>query len=190
MPAPSHPSSARSETGRIAAVRAWVAAREPGEPVEARDRVAMLDALATIDSITGPGTHVTASGITAGERGVVLHRHRNLDRWMPPGGHVDPGELPPQSAVRETLEETGIAAAHPGGRPVLVHLAVFASAAGHTHLDLRYLLTAGPDDPTPPPEESPDVGWYPWDAALAMVDDRVGNALRSALVHLGSADNA
>jgi len=183
---PEHPSplSPRSETARIAVVRTAVDARVPAEPVEAEDRDAILDALGAIDSISAPGTHVTASGVTTSERGVLLLRHRNLDRWMPPGGHVDPGELPFESAVRETLEETGIAAAHPDGRPVLVHVAVFNSAAGHTHLDLRYLLTAGPHDPAPPPDESPEVAWYPWDDALAMVDDRVGNALRSARAHL------
>lgn len=186
---PPRPSPACSERERIAAVRAAVAGRVPGEGLEAKDRVAMLDALSTIESISGPGTHVTASGIATSERGVLLHRHRNLDRWMPPGGHVDPGELPPHTAVRETLEETGIAASHPAGRPLLVHLAVFASAAGHTHLDLRYLLTADPDDPVPPPQESPDVAWYAWDEALDIVDDRVGNALRSARANLGTSDD-
>ena len=30
-------------------------------------------------------------------------------RWNGPGGHVEPGESPEQSAVREVLEETGLA---------------------------------------------------------------------------------
>jgi 8-oxo-dGTP pyrophosphatase MutT (NUDIX family) len=40
---------------------------------------------------------------------VLLHWHRRLARWLPPGGHVDPGELPDEAAVRETREETGLA---------------------------------------------------------------------------------
>src|SRR5438046_2755811 len=39
---------------------------------------------------------------------VLLHRHRKLGRWLPPGGHVEPDELPDEAAVRETLEETGV----------------------------------------------------------------------------------
>jgi 8-oxo-dGTP pyrophosphatase MutT (NUDIX family) len=40
---------------------------------------------------------------------VLLHWHRRLGLWLPPGGHIDPGELPDEAAVRETLEETGLA---------------------------------------------------------------------------------
>jgi 8-oxo-dGTP pyrophosphatase MutT (NUDIX family) len=40
---------------------------------------------------------------------VLLHWHRRLGRWLPPGGHIDGGELPDEAAVRETLEETGLA---------------------------------------------------------------------------------
>ena len=38
---------------------------------------------------------------------VLLHRHRKLGVWLPPGGHVEPHELPDDAAVREVLEETG-----------------------------------------------------------------------------------
>lgn len=39
---------------------------------------------------------------------VLLHYHRKLARWLPPGGHADPDELPDIAAVRETREEVGI----------------------------------------------------------------------------------
>ena len=38
--------------------------------------------------------HLTSSALIAGCRGIVLHRHRRLGRWMQPGGHLDPGEAP------------------------------------------------------------------------------------------------
>jgi 8-oxo-dGTP pyrophosphatase MutT (NUDIX family) len=125
-------------------------------------------------------THVTASAIVVGPRGVVLHRHRRLHRWLQPGGHVDPGETPERTAVRECLEETGLAVTHPSGGPVLVHLDVHPAANGHVHLDLRYLVEGPDEDPRPAPGESQDVAWFTWENAGEMADSALTGALRAA----------
>ncbi len=39
---------------------------------------------------------------------VLLHQHRKLGKWLPPGGHIEPNELPDEAAIREVLEEAGI----------------------------------------------------------------------------------
>ncbi len=39
---------------------------------------------------------------------VLLLWHKRLQKWMPPGGHIDPNELPEEAAKRECLEETGL----------------------------------------------------------------------------------
>ena len=39
---------------------------------------------------------------------ILLHFHRKLGMWLPPGGHIEQGELPDNAAVREVLEETGL----------------------------------------------------------------------------------
>ena len=39
---------------------------------------------------------------------VLLHHHRKLEMWLPPGGHIERDELPDDAAVREVWEETGI----------------------------------------------------------------------------------
>jgi 8-oxo-dGTP pyrophosphatase MutT (NUDIX family) len=39
---------------------------------------------------------------------VLLIYHKKFKKWLPPGGHIDPNETPPQAAKREVLEETGI----------------------------------------------------------------------------------
>jgi 8-oxo-dGTP pyrophosphatase MutT (NUDIX family) len=168
-----------------AAVRAEVAGFSPADDEEAGWQRAFLGAL---DELADPldreadPTHVTASGIVVSERGVLLHRHRLLGLWLQPGGHLDPGELPADAARREVAEETGLRPAHagPGGRPVLIHLHVGAGGRGHTHLDLRYLLTAPPDDPRPPEGESQEVAWFSWEEARRLADPGLIGALRAA----------
>jgi 8-oxo-dGTP pyrophosphatase MutT (NUDIX family) len=124
--------------------------------------------------------HVTASAFVVSERGIILHRHRRLGIWVQPGGHVDPGESPDDAARRETQEETGLAVRHPEAGARLVHVDVHPGPRGHTHYDLRYLLLAAPEEPTPPEGESPDVFWFGLDDAL----ERAEPALRAAIAHL------
>jgi len=128
------------------------------------------------DEAAGP-THVTASAIVVGPRGVVLHRHRLLHRWLQPGGHIDPGEAPEDAVVRECVEETGLAVRHPSGGPVLVHVDVHPAAHGHLHLDLRYLVLAPDEEPSPGPGESQQVAWFSWEAAADRADESLAGAL-------------
>ena len=37
----------------------------------------------------------------------LLIFHRKLQKWVPPGGHIESGELPHNAALRELFEETG-----------------------------------------------------------------------------------
>lgn len=43
-------------------------------------------------------------------RYLLVSSKRHLDRWIFPKGHIDPGETPEVTAVREVLEETGFRA--------------------------------------------------------------------------------
>lgn len=52
--------------------------------------------------------HFTATVyILDGDRVLLIH-HRKLQKWLPPGGHVDPNETPAEAARREAYEETGM----------------------------------------------------------------------------------
>jgi 8-oxo-dGTP pyrophosphatase MutT (NUDIX family) len=160
-----------------------LAAHVPADEREARSLAAIGAALGTLAhpfDRHADRTHVTASAIVVGSRGVLLHRHRRLHRWLQPGGHLEPGESTDAAALRESQEETGLVLGYPVGGPVLVHVDVHGAADDHVHLDIRYLLV-GPDaDPAPPPDESQAVSWFPWDEADALADDALVGALRSA----------
>lgn len=89
---------------------------------------------------------------------ILLHEHRKLGKWLPPGGHIEPNELPDVAALREVAEEAGIAVRLVGerglprdypGQPVQLvvpaGIQVEFIAEGHEHIDLVYL--AVPVDP-------------------------------------------
>ncbi|MGI8485144.1 MAG: NUDIX hydrolase [Thermomicrobiales bacterium] len=82
---------------------------------------------------------------------LILHIHQKLQRWLPPGGHIEPNELPDDAAIREVLEETGIAidlvgprapiADYPGQPRQLVRpegIQLETIGQGHEHIDLVY----------------------------------------------------
>jgi 8-oxo-dGTP pyrophosphatase MutT (NUDIX family) len=52
--------------------------------------------------------HFTATGFVVDGPRTLLHWHRRLQQWMPPGGHIEPDEDPVQAVVREIEEETGL----------------------------------------------------------------------------------
>ncbi|MDF2628059.1 MAG: mutT/nudix family protein [Symbiobacteriaceae bacterium] len=104
---------------------------------------------------------------------VLLLWHRKLSMWLPPGGHIDPNELPDEAAVREVKEETGLDVEllsqpsmpqMPGplqlARPEGIQLEDISP--GHQHIDLVYF--ARPVDPAavrPVANDEVDrVGWY------------------------------
>ena len=113
---------------------------------------------------------------------VLLHHHAKLGRWLPPGGHIEPDELPDDAAVREVLEETGVEATLLGdraidvdapGQPVQLCRPAGIQLAdirpGHQHIDLVYVATGEPAEPRD------GVGWFGPDewAALDLTDEVV-----------------
>ena len=52
--------------------------------------------------------HFTATAFVVHEGKTLLHWHRKLGQWMPPGGHLLPDEDPVTGALREVREETGL----------------------------------------------------------------------------------
>ncbi len=103
---------------------------------------------------------------------VLLLWHRKLQRWLPPGGHIEPNELPDEAAVREVAEETGIAVELVGdvGLPVERPRQLIRPAGvqvedirpGHQHIDLIYFARPVDLDRSDAMgnDESEEVGWF------------------------------
>ena len=53
--------------------------------------------------------HFTATGFVVDGSRTLLHWHKRLQQWMPPGGHIEEDEDPVQAVLREIEEETGLA---------------------------------------------------------------------------------
>jgi 8-oxo-dGTP pyrophosphatase MutT (NUDIX family) len=172
----------------VARVLADVAARHP---IDDREAASVAEVLATVPRLAHPfdvdadPVHVTGSAFVVGRRGIVLLRHRRLGIWVQPGGHVDPGEAPWDGARREAIEETGLAVRPLGPEPELAHVDVHPGGRGHTHLDLRYLFTAGTADPDPPAGESQEVGWFAWPDAATVAEPALGPILAALAARFG-----
>jgi 8-oxo-dGTP pyrophosphatase MutT (NUDIX family) len=116
------------------------------------------------------GRHFTVAVFVAWEGKVLLHFHRKLGMWLPPGGHIERDELPDAAAVREVFEETGIRVELVGEKreDVLDPVQLYRPAGvqlenigpGHQHIDLIYF--AKPDGPTSIHQDysEDEVGWY------------------------------
>jgi non-canonical purine NTP pyrophosphatase (RdgB/HAM1 family) len=126
--------------------------------------------------------HYTASALVFdADRRVLLVHHVKSGLWLPPGGHVEPGETPAEAAVREVREETGVDARIVTG-PVFEHPAVTSHApplmiieataadpvnGPHQHIDFLYACrAAGGDGLRPAVGEVADARW----AELADLD--------------------
>ncbi|HEX7021284.1 MAG TPA: NUDIX domain-containing protein [Trueperaceae bacterium] len=54
-----------------------------------------------------------AGGVVFNDQGEVLLLHHAGGHWVFPKGHIDPGETPLETALREVEEESGVAATCP-----------------------------------------------------------------------------
>jgi ADP-ribose pyrophosphatase YjhB (NUDIX family) len=117
---------------------------------------------------------------------VLLHYHPKLGLWLPPGGHIEHGELPDEAAVREVLEETGVRCRLVGEAGVDVDyprqlirplgIQVENIRPGVQHIDLVYVALADEDSVAIAPElaERDRVGWYePSELAALGANDEI-----------------
>ena len=142
----------------------------PADAAEARSLREILEFLRVCPKPFSRATlsgHVTGSAIVVHPVGpeFLLVKHRKLDRWLQPGGHVqEQDESVLATAMRETAEETGHAARLAPWCNRILHVDVHKIPARleepeHLHYDIRYLLTAARDAPHIAEEEVLEAKW-------------------------------
>ncbi len=119
--------------------------------------------------MTVPTRHFAATTFVVWERRTLLLWHRKSRAWLPPGGHIEPAELPDSAAVREVAEETGLRVELLGATqdwgsvrvlrpPVCVLLETIR--ADHQHIDLIYFARVIGGQLRVDPDEAAAARWF------------------------------
>jgi ADP-ribose pyrophosphatase YjhB (NUDIX family) len=117
--------------------------------------------------------HLTVTGFVVHGDKTLLLWHRRLRAWMPPGGHVEPGEDPQEALLREIREETGLEACIMSNRkpfpfeypaqvpPPYTILVENSSEPGepHQHIDLIYFCRSLDGEALRPPTPDDVLVW-------------------------------
>lgn len=114
----------------------------------------------------------TATTFVVHERRTLLLLHRKLNMWLPPGGHIDPHELPDEAAIREVREEAGLEVELLITGSVLGNVRVLPQpycillediAPGHQHIDLIYFARVRSGVLQPSERETQAARWVTWE---------------------------
>ncbi|GAA2356078.1 NUDIX domain-containing protein [Dactylosporangium salmoneum] len=121
---------------------------------------------------------------------VFLVEHRKARRLLPPGGHVEPGELPWATVAREADEELqAVAVPHPlwpGGRTLFVTVTQTVGSHVHTDVTLWFPIALDPGQSiTPDAGEFAGWGWYTCAEVMAWRAERTDPHLARFLTKLG-----
>lgn len=102
---------------------------------------------------------------------VLLVFHKQLQRWLPVGGHIELNEDPEQALFREIQEECGleveIFSSKPdigseGRKPLLTpnYLDIHKISETHSHTSLTYFARAKSDTVKLAEKEHDDIRWF------------------------------
>lgn len=150
-------------------VRDELMAIQPLDELECRhldDAMAWVDSGAELFRTAKPATPakhlVSYFAVIDGDHILLVH-HRNAELWLPTGGHVEPGEHPRATVVRELREELELTIGlEDVGPPWMVTVTrTVGRTSGHTDVSLWYVVDGdrarplGFDD-----EEFHDARWF------------------------------
>ncbi|MBS4168549.1 NUDIX domain-containing protein [Parachlamydia sp. AcF125] len=122
---------------------------------------------------------------------VLLIFHKKLRKWLPPGGHLEPNETPPEAARREAYEETGLEVALLSQENVwierwnatsferpyvclIAEVPAYRDQPAHQHLDFVYLGYPVKGALAQNVEETEGIRWFtPSEIALLKPDEEI-----------------
>ena len=172
----------------LAAARAQLLRMQPDGAEQAATRAAIL---AFVDEHPADAHsrgllagHLTASALVVdparGPRGrALLTQHKKLGRWLQLGGHCDGDANLAGAALREAIEESGIADLRVWPTPLDVDIHAIPARPGeprHLHLDTRFVVLAPPRSACALSQESSALGWFGPDELAGLGLD--GSVLR------------
>jgi 8-oxo-dGTP pyrophosphatase MutT (NUDIX family) len=118
----------------------------------------------------------TATTFVVDQGRTLLLLHRKLHKWFPPGGHIDPHELPHTAAIREVQEETGLHVALLGETIAMGEVLVLPQphcillediTPDHQHIDLIYFARVIGGALQVAEREAQSVRWLSWEELAA-----------------------
>lgn len=114
----------------------------------------------------------TATTFVVHEQRTLLLHHRKLNMWLPPGGHIDPHELPDHAALREVREESGLEVELLGHGYCIGRVQVLPQpycillediSPNHQHIDLIYFARVCGGQLLHAEREHHAARWLTWD---------------------------
>lgn len=136
----------------------------------ARHWVASGAGLARVAKPACPPQHLVAyfPVIDRAARMILLGDHRSSGLWLPPGGHVEPGEPPRKTVRREALEELGTLPDPADPTPLFLTVTSTVGPGRHVDVSLWYpLIGRAPALPRFDPGEYRGMAWFDFDALPA-----------------------
>lgn len=133
--------------------------------------------------------HFTATAYIIEFNKVLLLFHKKLNKWLPPGGHLEVNETPEEAVLREVKEETGLEVdlicdeqilinqwnAKSFPRPymcLLENIPAYGKEEAHQHMDMIYLAKPRKKQNIPSTHQHETLRWFSLEEVEKLESDK------------------